>query len=62
MEIILTIFLISLAITFFVLYLINPQPEIIIRYPKVDEELSRLYVDDKNVCYRYKTKEIKCNA
>ena len=58
MEIILTIFLITVAITFFILYLINPTPEVIIRYPKVDEKLSGLYVDDKNVCYRYKTREV----
>lgn len=62
MEIKLTIFFATVAITFFILYLINPKPEIIIRYPKVTEELSRLYVDDKNVCYRYKTKEITCQT
>ena len=60
MEIILTIFLVSIAITFLVLYLIGPKPKIIIKYPNVDEKLSRLYVDDNNVCYRYKTKKVAC--
>jgi hypothetical protein len=38
----------------------NPKPEIIIKYPKVEDEMSNMYVDDQGINYRYKTKEITC--
>jgi len=60
MQIYITCFIISAAITFFILYMIGPKPETIIKYPSIENKLSDLYVDDKNVCYRYKTKEIQC--
>jgi hypothetical protein len=60
MEIIPILFLLSAVITFVVLYLTCPDPQIIIKYPKTHNKLSDLYVDDGGVCYRYQTKEIKC--
>jgi hypothetical protein len=61
MEIIIIVFLLSVVATFIVLYLICPKPKLIMKYPNTDEKLSDLYVDDNNVCYRYKTKEVKCS-
>ena len=61
MEIILIYFLLSAIITFIILYVNNPRPYVILKYPNPEKELSDLYVDNKNVCYRYQTKEIECN-
>ena len=60
MEVIISVFLLSVAVTFLILYLISPKPEVILKYPNTDKKLSDLYMDNNNVCYRYKTKEVKC--
>ncbi len=52
-------FIISMFITMFILYLIYPKPEIIIKHPVPEQNVSDVYVDDNNVCYRYHRKEIK---
>lgn len=59
-KIILSYVIITMFITIFLLYVFLPEPKIIVRYPRVDEELSPLYIDDRNVCYKYKTERIKC--
>jgi len=48
--------------TFIILYIFYTEPKVILKYPKIDQPLSDLYVDDKNICYRYKTKEIHCQC
>lgn len=60
MQIILLYFLLSIVITFTILYIYNPKPQVILKYPTHEKLLSDLYMDDKNVCYRYKTKEVSC--
>jgi hypothetical protein len=61
MEFLLIYFIISSVITFIIMYLIAPKPEIILKYPTVKDKISGMYVDDKGVCYRYHTKEIDCD-
>jgi len=61
MQIILLYFLTSIVITFIILYLYNQDPQIILKYPNYEKPLSDLYIDNKNVCYKYKTKEVDCN-
>ena len=53
-------FVLSLFIGFLILYLLFPEPQIIIKNPSVNDELSELYVDDNKVCYRYKREEVEC--
>ena len=53
-------FVLSLFIGFLILYLIFPEPQIIIKNSSVNDELSELYVDDNKVCYRYKREEVEC--
>ena len=60
MKILIIYFLISILISFTVLYLLSPEPKIIIKYPKIEDKVSGLYVDDNNICYRYHKEEIKC--
>lgn len=61
MKFILFYYIIAVLATFIVLYLYNPKPEIILKYPNVNNNLSDLYVDNRGTCYRYKTKEVNCN-
>ena len=59
----LPVYLISaMFITMFILYVLYPEPEVMIKYPTPDQELSDVYVDDNNVCYRYKRKEINLSS
>lgn len=58
MNIINEYLLISLFVTMIVLYFINPNPRIIIQNPSIENEVSDLYIDDQNVCYKYHRIEI----
>jgi len=51
-------FIIAMFITMLILYFIYPNPFIIVKYPTPEQELSDVYIDDNNICYRYKRKEI----
>ena len=62
MEILVVYFLLAILCSFIVLYIISPEPKIIVKYPKVTDNVSGLYVDDNDVCYRYHREEIKCSA
>ena len=52
-------FLSAMFVTMFILYMIFPEPDIIIKYPSPERDVSDTYIDDNNVCYRYYRKEIK---
>jgi hypothetical protein len=58
MEIEWTYFFIAAFVTFIILYLTYPGPQIIVKMPNPNKEISDLYVDDNNVCYRYHRNEI----
>ena len=53
-------FFISLFIGLFIAYLSTPKPVVIIRYPTPDNAGKVTYIDNSNVCYKYKAKEVKC--
>jgi len=53
-------FILSLFIGFFMLYLLYPNPEIIIKNPNIKDSVSDLYIDDNKVCYRYKREQVNC--
>lgn len=60
MELILSYFFTTLIICFILLYILYPEPEIIVRVknPTINEKVSGLYIDDNNLCYKYHRKEI----
>lgn len=49
----------SIFVTMFILYIIQPDPVVIIKYPSPLEEVSDVYIDDNDVCYRYYREEYK---
>ena len=60
MEILLSYFLISVLISFIVIYILSPETKIIVKYPNTTDDVSDLYIDENNICYRYHKEEIKC--
>jgi hypothetical protein len=58
MEIYWNYFIISVIITFIIVYFTRPEPKKIVKYPSADDQLSSLYIDDNDVCYKYHRKEI----
>ncbi len=60
MKIIISYFLLSMLVTFILLYLVYPSPNVIIKYPNVKNEVSDVYIDENNVCYKYHRKEVPC--
>ena len=52
-------FISSMFLTMLVLYLLYPEPEVMIKHPSPDQSVSDVYVDDNNVCYRYYRQEVK---
>jgi hypothetical protein len=52
-------FFIAILITFLFLYILTPKPTVVIKYPSINED-SPLYIDDNDVCYKYKKQEIQC--
>ena len=60
MQIISEYFLLAILITSIILYLTYPKPKAILKYPSIHNDISDMYVDDNNICYRYHKKEIPC--
>lgn len=48
-----TYFIAAMFVTMFILYIAQPNPDIIVKYPSPEDEVSDVYIDDNNVCYRY---------
>ena len=51
----------SIFVTLFILYIIQPNPVVIVKHPSPLDEVSDVYIDDNNVCYRYYREEYKKN-
>lgn len=53
-------FFISLAIGFFIYYILAPPKRIVIKYPNPDNTEEVVYKDETENCYKYKATEVKC--
>ena len=56
----LMIFSISLFIGLFLVYITAPTPNIIFKYPTLNNINETTYIDENNKCYRYIPKPIPC--
>lgn len=54
------IFLISLTIGLFIVYLTNDQPNIIYVFPTPDNYDKIMYKDKANNCYKFEINELQC--
>jgi len=53
-------FLVSLFVGLFLVYIITPTPELIIKYPTPDNAKELVFEDDSKNCYKFETKEVPC--
>jgi hypothetical protein len=54
------IFLLSLAIGFFIVYIFGPRPTILYKYPTPDNETKIVYQDQMENCYKYHSDKVDC--
>ena len=59
MKIIPIYLIVSICVTMLVLYIIQPTPVVIVKHPSPLDEVSDVYIDDNDVCYRYYREEYK---
>lgn len=50
-------FIVAMFVTMFVLYIVQPDPGLLVKYPSPEEDVSDVYIDDNDVCYRYYRRE-----
>jgi len=55
-----SVFLFSLGIGLLYTYLTTPYPKIVYKYPTPYNAGKITYVDDANVCYKYKVTQVSC--
>ena len=53
-------FLLAFAVGIFMCYITFPKPKIIIRHPTPNNVNDIIYNDDRNSCYKYEAKIVKC--
>ena len=54
------VFIISLALGMFIVYISQPATQVIMVYPNPDNEDKILYKDHAESCFTFKSKEIPC--
>ena len=59
-EIDLMVFSISLFVGLFLVYITAPKPNIIFKYPTLNNIHDTVYIDESNKCYKYVPKVIDC--
>ena len=53
-------FTIAVLIGFLIFYFIKPYPKIVLKEPNPGNVDKLLYIDDKDVCYRYSKEQVDC--
>lgn len=52
------VFFIALGIGFLIVYVLNPKPTIVYKYPTPENAGKITYLDDEGVCYKYNYEEV----
>lgn len=53
-------FIVSFAIGILLVYITVPKPDVIIKYPTLENAEKVIYEDDAGVCYKYKVEYTQC--
>lgn len=56
----LPVFIVSLSIGLFIVYITNPKKEVIYIYPKPDNVDKMQYKDKGGDCFKFESKEVQC--
>ena len=56
------VFILSLCVGVFFVYLTIPNPDVILVYPNPDNTEKLLFKDDAGVCHKFIPREVKCPA
>jgi hypothetical protein len=55
------VFLLSLFVGLFFVYVTAPKPNIIFKYPSLNSANKIKYIDENNTCYKYVPKQTNCS-
>lgn len=53
--------MLGLFVGFLIIYATSPAPNIILKYPTIDNINTTTYIDDDGYCYKYYAKEVPCH-
>lgn len=53
-------FFISFAIGLFVVYIFNPPPQVVVKFPSPYNAGKIVYKDKGDTCYKYKAEKVSC--
>lgn len=56
------VFILSLCLGVFFVYITIPNPDVILVYPNPDNTEKLLFKDDAGVCHKFIPREVKCPA
>jgi len=54
------IFMLSLGIGFFIVYIFGPRPTVLYQFPTPQNADNLVYQDDLNNCYKYTSESVSC--
>ena len=54
------VFIVSFAISIFIVYIIHPEPIVIYKHPNPENAGKYTYKNDDDNCYKYEANEVKC--
>ena len=54
------IFIVAFGISILVVYILQPEPTIVYKYPNPENAGKYTYQDENKSCYKYEANEVKC--
>ena len=54
------VFLTAFCVSLFIVYMIQPEPKIVYRFPNPENSGKLTYKDSQQNCYKYEANEVKC--
>ena len=54
------VFIISFAVAILFVYILQPDPIVVKKFPNPENSGKFTYQDDEKNCYKYESKEVKC--
>lgn len=53
-------FFISFAVGLFIVYVFNPPPQVVVKFPSPYNSEKIIYKDKNDSCYKYKSENVTC--